>query len=89
MPSLILGITDPEDFKKYLIKSSQDGKYHCSICNEFSHIGRSQARDHVESKHFPGRFIYTCDICNETFTTKTNVNNHKTRKHKLSKTHNY
>ena len=83
MPFLILGITDPEDFKKYLIKSPQDGKYYCSICSEFSHTGKIQARDHVESKHFPGHFIYDCDICNDTFTTKKSLNNHKTRRHKF------
>ena len=76
-------VTVPEDFNKYVIKNTQDGKYHCTICNEYSHAGITLARNHVESKHFPGTFTYSCDICDEIFTTRINANNHKARKHKF------
>ena len=84
---IVLGqpLSDPEDLKKYLIKDHDDGKYYCTICNAFSDVKITNAKNHVESKHFPGLFLYTCDVCNETFLTKTNLNNHKARKHRTQK----
>lgn len=42
----------------------------------------SCTRNHVESNHFPDIFSYPCDQCELVFTTKTNFNMHRSRKHK-------
>jgi len=72
----------PEEFKQFLFKNPEDGKYHCSICHEYSHQSAVNARNHVESKHFPNSFVYNCDQCPASFKNAIGLNNHKTRKHK-------
>ena len=72
---------NPEELKQFVLKSTEDGKYYCSICNEYSHISISNARNHVESKHFPGFFTYNCEICFENFNNRQKLYLHKS-KHK-------
>ena len=73
---------DPSELLQFVIKDPADQKYHCSICGNFSHAMKSCTRNHVESKHYPNVFTYLCELCEETFFTKTNLNTHKARKHK-------
>ena len=73
---------DPSELLVYVRRDPADQKYHCSICETFSHAMKSCARNHIESKHFPNIFTYICDLCEETFSTKTNLNAHRTRKHR-------
>jgi len=73
---------EPEDLKQFLFFNPQDGKYRCTICNLVMNSGINNARNHVESKHFPGHFIYKCDLCEETFDNRGKLYTHKSRKHK-------
>ena len=54
----VLDLQSPEDFKKYIVKT--DRGQTCSICQEFSHSSKSNVRKHIESRHFPNSFSYTC-----------------------------
>jgi len=78
-------LQDPSELLQFVRKDSTDQKYHCTLCRNFSHKVISCTRNHVESKHYPNVFTYSCDQCEETFSTKTNLNTHRTRKHKQMK----
>jgi len=78
-------IQDPSDLLQFVRKDPSDQKFYCSLCENFSHKVISHARNHVESKHYPDFFTYSCDQCGDTFTTKTNLNAHRTRKHRQDK----
>ena len=73
---------DPSELLQFVTRSPDDGRYHCTLCVKFSHQNSSCTRNHVESNHFPDVFTYPCDQCEQTFTTKTNFNMHRSRKHK-------
>ena len=90
-PCFISGqsLQDPSDLLQFVRRDQADKKFYCTLCENFSHIVKTHARNHVESKHYPNAFSYSCDQCEETFTTKTNLNAHRTRKHKQMKTQQY
>ena len=75
-------LQDPSDFLQYVDKDSDSKKYFCNICHGFSHRGRINVRNHVESKHFPETFIYKCDICDMTLRTKQALEQHRSQQHK-------
>jgi len=79
-------VQDPSDLLQFVRRDPADQKFHCTLCGNFSHKVITCARNHVESKHYPNVFSYSCDQCEETFSTKTNLNAHRTRKHKQLKT---
>eukprot|EP00092_Neocalanus_flemingeri_P093500 GFUD01118845.1.p1 GENE.GFUD01118845.1~~GFUD01118845.1.p1 ORF type:complete len:241 (-),score=52.61 GFUD01118845.1:47-685(-) len=72
---------DPSELLQYVRKDPSDQKFHCSLCDKFSHKYSSCTRNHVESKHFPNMFSYPCDQCEMIFTTKSNFSMHRSRKH--------
>ena len=72
----------PEDLLAYCIKEPGDPKWTCAICSIFSHNGRGQVRNHVESKHFPNVFEYHCKICFKTCSTKKGLEVHISEKHR-------
>ena len=71
-------------FDQHMEKSKlQDGRpcYKCSICGkESSHL--NNARNHIESVHFPGHFSYNCDHCEKTFKSKNALCTHVSLMHK-------
>jgi len=73
---------DPSELLQFVRKDKSDLKFHCTLCDKFSHKNSSCTKNHVESQHFPNMFSYPCDKCDDTFTTKTTLNLHRTRKHK-------
>jgi len=73
---------DPSDLLQYVQKDPNDLKYHCVICNKFSHKTSYCVRNHVEAQHFPNTFVYECDQCDMTFSTKSSYSTHVARKHK-------
>jgi len=55
------GISCMEDFDQYI---KRDGLYaQCSLCGGSRNKSITNVRCHVESKHFPGIFSYTCAYC--------------------------
>jgi len=73
---------DPSELLQFVQKDPSDLKFHCTLCSKFSHKNSSCTKNHVESQHFPNMFNYPCDKCEMSFTTKTTLNLHRTRKHK-------
>jgi len=76
---------DPSDLLQFVRKDPADSKFHCSLCDKFSHQTRANTRNHVESKHFPNMFLYQCDQCEMSFNTKSNMAMHRSRKHRPNK----
>jgi len=72
---------DPSELLQYVRKDQTDQKFHCTLCDKFSHKYSSCTRNHVESKHFPNTFSYPCDQCEMVFSTKSNYSMHRSRKH--------
>ena len=67
------------DLSNYIEKISE-GQFKCKICGLVSSQKVNQKR-HVESKHFPGLFEYSCDQCGKEFNTKNKYSNHCMRDH--------
>lgn len=72
----------PFELMKFVKKIQNDKKFYCTICYKFSHKYKNCTRNHVESKHFPKTFIYTCDNCKMSFFSKNSLSMHRSRKHK-------
>ena len=67
---------------QYIAQQPASGLYLCSICQNFSHKGRIQLRNHVESVHFKGVFSYPCTKCYKVVDSKKALENHMYRYHK-------
>ena len=48
----------------------------CSLCRVFKNKSTWNVRNHIESKHFPGIFSYTCTICTKVLGSKTAFRDH-------------
>jgi len=76
---------DPSELLQFVSKATSDqGKsnFVCTICKTFSHLYRTNVRNHVESKHFPNMFSYECEHCGQTFPSKNSLQIHRHRVHK-------
>ena len=71
---------DPEELLQFLTKDEQLNHYACTLCLK-TIKQRKDARNHVESIHFPNTFVYSCAICEKTFNSKNTRNVHITRNH--------
>ena len=71
-------------FDQHLEKfTTEDGRicYKCNICGkQNSHL--NNARNHIESVHFPGHFSYNCTCCEKTFKTNNALSTHVSYVHK-------
>ena len=74
-------IQDPSELLQYVSKDLHSNKHFCNICNGFSHQWKASVRNHVESKHFPDIFTYSCQQCSETFRSNQALAKHRSRKH--------
>jgi len=80
-----LGIKSFLDLDKYISEVGQGedaGKYKfkCTLCGQLS-LRKFDLRKHLESKHFPGMFEYTCDDCDMKFETTQKFYHHRTQAH--------
>ena len=71
-------VTCYEDLLQYVIRTEQG--YQC-VCGSFQHRWKWNVQNHLESIHFPGHFVWNCDICGETTKTKNGLSQHKTKFH--------
>ena len=63
-----------EDFDVYV---TREGPLRvCSLCGMFKNKTITNVRCHIESKHFPGIFNYTCNICSKVCNSKTSFRDH-------------
>ena len=71
-----------EALKSHVKKDETNNLYFCDICRQFSNRGAANVRNHVEAKHFPNMFTYTCELCDMTFGKKTALYNHRKNTHR-------
>ena len=74
-PSLV---TCYEDLLQYVVRT--EGGYQCS-CGGFSHRWKMNVQNHLESIHFPGHFVWNCDLCGEQAKTRNGLSQHKSKFH--------
>lgn len=67
-----------EDLLQYVVRT--EGGYQCS-CGGFSHRWKMNVQNHLESIHFPGHFLWNCDICGEQAKTRNGLSQHKSKFH--------
>ena len=70
-------------FSQYIEKIDQEGAgrlFKCQICGKTT-VDRSNLKRHVENIHLPNSFIYTCNLCGETFGKKFQWNYHMKKQH--------
>jgi len=48
----------------------------CTLCGVFRNKTITNVRCHIESKHFPGTFTYSCPICGKQCNSKTSLRDH-------------
>jgi len=70
-----------EDLTQYTGYNPDRRDYYCTLCNKFQSKKPSKVKDHVEAIHFPGQFIYSCNICEKTFNGKNSFAVHNSLKH--------
>jgi hypothetical protein len=65
-----------EDFDRYIAKE-ESGYKSCLLCGGVRNKTITNVRMHVEAKHFPGSFVYTCHMCGQRFTNRIALQNHR------------
>ena len=70
-----------EDFDQFVTLNEVGLKF-CGICLAYSTRKQADLRDHIESKHFPNAFSYTCQECGMVMNTNKAYKNHKFKKHR-------
>ena len=60
-------ITKPEDFKQFVLRLESES-FGCQLCS-YQQKQFGIVNNHVESKHFPNTFNYSCSYCNKIFGT--------------------
>ena len=71
-------IKKPEDFDSF-IRLNEYGVPSCGVCYAFSHSAKSNVRNHIESKHFPNTFTYSCANCAKILASKKSLQNHASK----------
>ena len=83
LPILGSGVRSLDDFDQYITK---EGVYCvCTICGNVKNKSITNVRCHIESKHFPGTFKYTCDYCEKVLFSKISHRDHTAQCKRLSK----
>merc|ERR1711874_910949 len=67
-----------EDFDQFISENGLQGKS-CGICYQYSSNVTRDLRNHIESKHFPNTFNYSCRLCGLSLSTNKAFSNHKSR----------
>jgi len=77
-------VEHPDDLYKFCLRGEAWDKWTCSICYKYSGR-RNNARNHVESKHYPKTFQYSCEKCDKIYNTKCALQVHNAVKHRATK----
>lgn len=70
------------DLDGYIVRDPSSRLFACTQCNRFTHRSRSNVRNHLESKHFPGRYQYSCDVCGAVVNTRRALEVHRSAYHR-------
>jgi len=83
----LTGSSETEDLNQYVINQSTElvKEYTCALCQTFKAKLPSKVKNHLEAIHFPGVFLYNCDICGKTLKGRNALNIHKTTMHSKMK----
>merc|ERR1719348_2450073 len=67
------------------VKAVQNTKdFQCGLC-EYTSNRPAKVKNHLEAIHFPGIFVYSCDICEKTFSGRNAFGVHKSQVHSKKK----
>jgi len=69
-------IFNVEDFDKFMEKEPETSGYYCKICQMYRKRGKADVRNHIESKHFPNTFTYSCEMCSYVVGTNKALSRH-------------
>ena len=75
-------VSTPDDLLQYVQRDQVMAKYYCGLCLGFKNSSKSHVRDHVEQRHFPNTFDYTCELCSKLCSSKIALRDHKNYNHK-------
>jgi len=67
--------------EEYIEKSFDSGYFVCKTCGKSSRR-KDNLINHIESIHFAGQFVYTCNLCSKNFNGKNSLAVHMTRSHR-------
>ena len=81
---LNLLFTDRVVLEEYIEKNSQTGMFICRSCGK-ENKNKTNLKNHIESIHFPGQFVYYCRVCNNAFNGKNSLSVHMSVAHKNAK----
>ena len=63
-----------EDFDVYITKEWP--YYYCNFCQTKKDKSITNIRYHIETKHYPGTFIYPCSVCGKNLDSKIRFRDH-------------
>ena len=71
-------------FKQYVKSIPDSNDFQCGLCDYISNRP-AKVKNHLEAIHFPGVFVYSCDICEKTFSGRNAFGVHKSQVHSKKK----
>ena len=84
LDSFLTGVNDGRNFDdlvaQYIVRNGNK-TYSCSICEKVSR-DLTDAKRHLESKHFPSESEYECQSCGSYFNTFQALRKHNSRYHR-------
>ena len=84
-PSPAGKLNSPEDLLNFCEKENGEmSRWTCSLCYQFAHRSRQNVRNHVESRHYPNAFQYSCPSCDKVCYTMRAMEVHKSNVHRSS-----
>ena len=81
------GKKNPRNWLTKFIGRNIDSKSHCTICGKVKKTKMKVVDqiDHIENCHFPGMFVYSCDLCGQVKQSRTALKTHKKTYHSQTK----
>ena len=76
-----MGIQDLDQYVKSFPNSKD---FQCGLCDFISNRA-AKVKNHLEAIHFPGVYVYSCDLCDKTFNGRNAFGVHKTTVHSKKK----
>ena len=77
---------DIQELDQYVKVFPHSKDYQCELCGFVSNRP-AKVKNHLEAIHFPGVFVYSCDLCDKTFNGRNAFGVHKTIVHSKKKFH--
>jgi len=73
-------VQKPEDLQNYVYKDYETKETCCSLCT-FKNKIPAKVKNHLEAIHFPGVFVYSCNLCGKTFKGRNALGVHTSLTH--------